>query len=70
MIKASEEFLNTKINYEESERRSGDPPSLIANAEKIKKLGWSPKYSDLRTIIKTAYNWELKKREERREKMG
>ena len=70
MIKASEEVLNTKINYEESERRSGDPPSLIANAEKIKKLGWSPKYSDLRTIIKTAYNWELKKREERREKMG
>jgi UDP-glucose 4-epimerase len=41
-----------------SPRRAGDPARLIAKAEKIKKeLGWEPKYSDLETIIKSAWQW-------------
>ncbi|MDD3679230.1 MAG: UDP-glucose 4-epimerase GalE [Patescibacteria group bacterium] len=40
------------------ERRAGDPARLIAKAEKIKKeLGWKAKYSDLETIIKSAWKW-------------
>lgn len=40
------------------ERRSGDADSLIADSTKIKKeLGWKPKYSDLKTIIETAWRW-------------
>lgn len=39
-------------------RRAGDPPVLIASSAKIKKeLKWQPKYSDLETIIKTAWQW-------------
>lgn len=39
-------------------RREGDPARLVAKAEKIKKdLDWQPKYSDLKTIIKTAWQW-------------
>jgi len=39
-------------------RREGDPARLIAKAEKVKKeLGWQPKYSDLETIIKSAWEW-------------
>jgi len=42
-------------------RRVGDPPVLIASSAKIKKeLGWQPKYSDLETIIKTAWNFHQK----------
>ena len=39
-------------------RRFGDPAELVANVDKIKKeLGWEPKFSDLQTIMKTAWNW-------------
>ena len=39
-------------------RRQGDPDAIYADNSKIKKiLGWEPKYSDLETIIKTAWNW-------------
>jgi len=44
-------------------RRPGDPPILIAKAEKIKHyLGWQPQYDNLEFIIKTAWNWELNRR--------
>ena len=39
-------------------RREGDPDAVYADNSKIKKvLGWEPKYSDLQTIIGTAWNW-------------
>jgi len=48
---------------EEAERRPGDPPVLVADSTKIKKvLKWEPKYDDLEFIIKTAWNWELNRR--------
>ncbi len=40
------------------ERRPGDANELVADTSKIKKeLGWEPKYSDLETIVKTAWLW-------------
>lgn len=39
-------------------RRAGDPDAVYADNTKIKKiLGWEPKYSDLETIVKSAWNW-------------
>lgn len=39
-------------------RRSGDAGVLIANPTKIQReLGFKPKYSDLETIVKTAFKW-------------
>lgn len=39
-------------------RRLGDAAALYASSQKIKKeLGWEAKYSDLKTIIKTAWGW-------------
>jgi len=47
----------------ETSRRPGDPPVLVADNKKIKKvLGWRPVYDDLEFIIKTAWNWELNKK--------
>ena len=41
-----------------TDRRPGDPPSLVASAEKARKvLGWQPAHSDLDTILKTAWDW-------------
>jgi UDP-glucose-4-epimerase GalE len=40
-------------------RRPGDPPRLVAAADKAQQvLGWRPRYSDLDTIIATAWQWE------------
>lgn len=47
-----------EFKYDRGERREGDPDRLIANASKIKKaFNWTPKHSDLNTIIKDAWNW-------------
>jgi len=45
----------------ETKRRAGDPPVLVADNSKIRKiLKWEPKYDSLETIIKDAWHWELK----------
>ena len=39
-------------------RRPGDPATLIASSEKIRReLGWEPQYPDLRTIVEHAWAW-------------
>ncbi|MDY7040888.1 MAG: UDP-glucose 4-epimerase GalE [Chloroflexota bacterium] len=41
-------------------RRPGDPATLIASSEKIRRdLGWKPHYPDLHTIVETAWKWHL-----------
>ena len=41
-----------------ADRRPGDPPSLVASAEKAARiLGWTPGQSDLDTILNTAWAW-------------
>ncbi len=45
----------------EEERRAGDPPRLIADATRIRRLfGWRPQYDDLEFIVKSALEWERK----------
>lgn len=39
-------------------RRAGDPARLVASADKAKAmLGWQPRYSNLETIVETAWKW-------------
>ena len=39
-------------------RRAGDPPELVADASRARELlDWSPRYSDLQTIVETAWRW-------------
>jgi UDP-glucose 4-epimerase len=46
-----------------AERRPGDPPELVATSRFAKEiLGWEPEYKDIRDIIRTAWDWEKKKR--------
>lgn len=44
-------------------RRAGDPPVLVALADRAKRcLGWQPRHSDLQTILATAWQWECRTR--------
>ncbi len=47
------------VPFVEAPRRAGDPPSLIADAGRIRDvLGWTPKHDDLDAIVATALAWE------------
>jgi len=49
------------FHVEETGRRAGDPPALIADSSKLKQTtGWTPKHNDLEYIIRTAWEWEKK----------
>jgi UDP-glucose 4-epimerase len=51
------------ITIREEPRRAGDPPSLVAAADRIREvLGWQPRLDDLDTIVRTALRWEEKLR--------
>jgi UDP-glucose 4-epimerase len=40
-------------------RRAGDPPSLVADASRLRQsVGWKPRYNDLELIIRTVWEWE------------
>ena len=49
------------LPVQETGRREGDPPALVADSALIRKeLGWKPQYDDLAFIISSAWNWEKK----------
>ncbi len=61
IIKITQEITKKKIKVNIQTRREGDPAKLIANNKKITdQLNWSPQYSDLKTIISSAWRWEQK----------
>jgi UDP-glucose 4-epimerase len=42
----------------EGPRRPGDPATLVASSEAIRRdLGWTPRYAGLSTIVETAWAW-------------
>ncbi len=52
---------NKDFQIVEVERRAGDSSELVADVTKIKKeLGFNPKFSDLKTIIESAWKWHNK----------
>jgi UDP-glucose 4-epimerase len=62
VVEMAKKVTGVDFRAEETGRREGDPPALVADSSKIKKtLGWSPQYDDLGYIIKTAWEWERKR---------
>jgi UDP-glucose-4-epimerase GalE len=58
VIRTAEEVTGKPVPVREGPRRAGDPPELVAAADKIQReLGWKPRYPELRPILETAWNW-------------
>ena len=56
-----QEVSGIALNIREEDQRAGDPPILIAEANKVRKvLNWTPRYDDLRRIVETSLAWEKK----------
>jgi UDP-glucose-4-epimerase GalE len=50
--------IGRPVPFEEAPRRPGDPPTLVADPSRfMRELGWQPRYSDLDTIVRTAWDW-------------
>lgn len=61
VLEVVKEVSGVDFRVVETDRRPGDPASLVARAEKIASLtGWQPKHADLRTIVADAWRWESK----------
>ena len=61
ILEMVEKVSGKKVSFQISPRRQGDSDELIADATKIKnELGFIPQYSDLETIVKTAWEWNKK----------
>lgn len=61
VIQTCEKVCGQKIPVVEKPRREGDPPKLVAAADKARKeLGWKPKFPKLEQIVSTAWEWHKK----------
>lgn len=58
VIETCEKVSGKKIPAIAKPRRAGDPPKLVAAADKARnELGWKPKYPKLEDIVATAWEW-------------
>jgi UDP-glucose 4-epimerase len=58
VIETVREVTGRQFPVIHAERRPGDPARLVADASRIRReLGWQPALPDLRTMVKTAWQW-------------
>ncbi|MCU4181247.1 UDP-glucose 4-epimerase GalE [Bosea sp. BH3] len=59
VIRSVENIAGCKVEVRQAPRRPGDAPSVIAEASQLRRdIGWIPRYENLDTIIRHAYDWE------------
>jgi UDP-glucose 4-epimerase len=59
VVEAARKVTKREIKIRKEARRPGDPASLVADSEKAHRLlGWTPKMSDLDSIIASAWDWK------------
>lgn len=58
VLTVAQEVTQRPLTAVVSPRRPGDPPTLVASAQKAREvLGWEPRYPDLGEIIAHAWAW-------------
>ena len=59
VLASVERAAGKRLSVREQARRAGDPPQLVAQADRIRtELGWRPRLDDLDTIVRSALAWE------------
>jgi UDP-glucose-4-epimerase GalE len=62
VIDMSRHITGRNIVARNAPRRAGDPPVLVAEAQRAREmLGWTPQHSDLSNIITDAWRWHNKR---------
>jgi UDP-glucose 4-epimerase len=61
VIETARSITGQDIRAEYGPRRGGDVATLVAGSDKIRKeLGWKPVYTDVRSVIQSAWKWHSK----------
>jgi UDP-glucose 4-epimerase len=59
VLESVERVSGKRLTVREEPRRAGDPPELVARADRIRaELGWRPRLDDLDSIVRSALAWE------------
>jgi len=59
IVAAIERVTGRSLPIRDAPRRAGDPPTVIARAERLREaFSWSPRHDDLDSIVASALNWE------------
>lgn len=59
VIEAVRSVSGVDFEVRQGPRRAGDPPAIVANADRLRgELGWKPKLDHLPTIVSHALDWE------------
>jgi UDP-glucose 4-epimerase len=59
MLDTVAKVAGKSLTIVEAPRRPGDPPTLVAKADRVRSiLGWQPKFDSLDTIVRTQLAWE------------
>jgi UDP-glucose 4-epimerase len=62
VIEAARRVTRKEITLNKAPRRPGDPPSLVADATKAKRvLGWRPTRAEIDTIVSDAWEFEQRR---------
>lgn len=63
VIGAAEQVSGRVVAHAIAPRRAGDPAVLVASSDRARAgLGWQPKYTELASIIESAWRWHCKPR--------
>jgi UDP-glucose-4-epimerase GalE len=58
VLQALETVSGLVVPTEYHDRRAGDPPALVGSpAQAIAELGWTPRHSDLQSVMADAWDW-------------
>jgi UDP-glucose 4-epimerase len=61
VIQTCEKVTGKRIPAQEKPRRAGDPPRLVASAQKaFQELGWKPRFPKLEEIVSSAWEWHTR----------
>ena len=61
VIEAVKKVTGKDFKVTLSDRRPGDPATLVGSSDKVKAvLGWEPRYADIETIVEHAWKWHEK----------
>ncbi|MCY1274592.1 UDP-glucose 4-epimerase [compost metagenome] len=61
VIQTAEEVTGRRVAVQDLPRRPGDPAVLVADSSCARaELGWQPRYTDLRDIVRHAWQWECR----------
>jgi UDP-glucose 4-epimerase len=58
VLKTVEQVGGKPVPHALGARRAGDPPRLVAASTRMREdCGWTPRYAELETIVRTAWAW-------------